>query len=596
MPHKHSSSTHRHSHPTSAHRLSYKAALGQATDMYEHLLEPAAEQKQAHTYPEQQIGTVPPTDFVEQSPLPNSEEYRQGFWAGYLSWDRSAYEGWFVEQAHIQSLLEQKQQLENQLRELAEKLPVAKEMQLKLQTDINAMQHQLAYEQKQWERHHHDYKRLMEEEQACYQQKTNLTGHYSLFSGILFFVAGLVFMLADLVVSHEIVAYALHIRGSFEAWSFAVGLAMIPVLLKPAYDRLIELPYKQQKSRRTKVVYIAFKLLLVGFTLATLLILGLFRYEAYKADQLKESLGQRLAFLQAADELDATSVEQIQALTMQAEQLRQQLVQSRAGLLSFVLSGVLFALAGAVCLSIGLSVLLAYVQLWVQLPYRIRRTERLRHQKQRLVEHIEQQIRQISSKIDHLQCQQRLVDNPDTLQKQIQECRGQLALVSEKLHTHGLEERIYRFSHGYEQGQLLLAQHKQSLLDTVDQLKQQLQQYEQQLLESQQQGTVFRQQAEHYQQQLQQLTAERDKLAALLSAKEADYLHLQQMFAQQHAGVDAAPSAVEPTAHTPTTGHTEASQASYFRDTEQSLPKHEHTEEKVSQLPPQKRQRKRRSK
>ena len=62
-------------------------------------------------------------------------------------------------------------------------------------------------------------------------------------AGIIYLAAGITFIFGDLIISHEIVAYALNIRDNYEAWAFAIGLAMLSVLLKPAYDRLVEQPF-----------------------------------------------------------------------------------------------------------------------------------------------------------------------------------------------------------------------------------------------------------------------------------------------------------------------------------------------------------------
>ena len=81
------------------------------------------------------------------------------------------------------------------------------------------------------------------------KRRTKASPDYSLFAGLLFLVAGISFLAGDLIISHEIVAYALNIRNPNEAWAFAVGLAMVSILLKPAYDRLIEQPYQENPEK-----------------------------------------------------------------------------------------------------------------------------------------------------------------------------------------------------------------------------------------------------------------------------------------------------------------------------------------------------------
>lgn len=209
---------------------------------------------------------------------------------------------------------------------------------------------------------------------------------YSLLGGLFFIAAGLSFLFGDLIISHEIVAYALNIRDNTEAWAFAVGLAMVTVLLKPAYDRLIERPYQEDRAKNQSR-YERFKLTLAGFALLTLAVLGWFRYEAYRTDQLKAAINRSIRQLQqqatppdgTAAPIDPALLAKIEGQLAQSGELNLALVSSPWAMLSFVLSGLLFALAGAVCLGIGLPVLSAFWFRWLQVDRRLgqlRRRER----------------------------------------------------------------------------------------------------------------------------------------------------------------------------------------------------------------------------
>lgn len=426
-------------------------------------------------------GGLPPMDIVEQSPLPATEEYKQGFWIGYLRLDRQNYEGWFAEQTRIAALEKEQRQLEQRLQELQQQLPQARAACLKLQTEINGIKHRLDYEQKQFERRKQAYERVCEEENEYLQERASLRHKYSLLAGILFFIAGFIFIAGDLIISHEIVAYALNIKNNVEAWSFAIGLAMVSVLLKPAYDRLIEIPYNQSKSKRAKTIYVVFKVLMVGFTVATLLVLGFFRYEAYKTDRLKQSLAQRIFQLQTSEELSPEQLQELESLSAQAGELDNRLVSSDMGLLSFVLSGVLFAIAGAVCLGISFPVLVAYTRLWFQIPWRLKKIQKVKQEKQAVVEQMEQTVSQTRSQLDALQQQLQTTERPEQLTKEIKEIEGRLALIEEELYRHRLEERIYRLGHGYEQGQVSLKQEQLRMRQQLGQLHEQIANLEEKL-------------------------------------------------------------------------------------------------------------------
>lgn len=197
---------------------------------------------------------------------------------------------------------------------------------------------------------------------------------YSLLAGILYLFAGVAFVTGDLIISHEIVAYALNIRDNYEAWAFAIGLAMLSVLLKPAYDRLVEQPYLTDYSPKTKKTYAVFQGFLLVFSVATMLILGWFRYEAYKTDKLKESINKQIKAMQLdSQSIDPTVPTNNQALIQKMDEqlkaydkLNIDLVNSPWALMSFVLSGILFAVAGAICLGIAFPILQAYWYRWLQ--------------------------------------------------------------------------------------------------------------------------------------------------------------------------------------------------------------------------------------
>ncbi|MFB0908463.1 MAG: hypothetical protein QMB03_09350, partial [Spirosomataceae bacterium] len=182
---------------------------------------------------------------------------------------------------------------------------------------------------------------------------------------ILYLLAGVAFVAGDLIISHEIVAYALNIRNNVEAWLFAIGLASLSILLKPAYERLVEQPYLNDYHEKTTRIYGYFQTFLVVFAMGTMVVLGWFRYEAYKTDKLKDGINKQIQALQLESQpIDPSQPVDNQALILKMDEklqafdsLNMTLVNSTWALLSFVLSGVLFAVAGAICLGIAFPIL-----------------------------------------------------------------------------------------------------------------------------------------------------------------------------------------------------------------------------------------------
>lgn len=285
---------------------------------------------------------------------------------------------------------------------------------------------------------------------------------YSLFAGILYLLAGIAFVTGDLIISHEIVAYALNIRDNYEAWAFAIGLAMLSVLLKPAYDRLVEQPYITEYSPKTKRTYAIFQGFLVAFSVATMLILGWFRYEAYKTDKLKESINKQIKAMQLNNQpMDPTAVNpaENQALIQKMDEqlkaydkLNLDLVNSPWALMSFILSGVLFAIAGAICLGIAFPIMQAYWYSWLQAGPTIRR---MKKRNLKLIEELkiaEGELAQQITQKSILENDLALLPNLTELKTERREILAHIEDMLNRSKVADQDRRINTFDDGLEKG------------------------------------------------------------------------------------------------------------------------------------------------
>lgn len=285
---------------------------------------------------------------------------------------------------------------------------------------------------------------------------------YSLIAGLIFLAAGISFVAGDLIISHEIVAYALNIRNPNEAWAFAIGLAMLSILLKPAYDRLVEEPYHNEAAPKGKSRYAGFKLTLSIFAIVTLIILGWFRYEAYRTDKLKEAINKSVKNLQlnAVDPLTGAPVNspeltnKIEEALRNSDQLNLDLVNSPWALLSFVLSGVLFAVAGAVSLGMALPVLQGFWYRWLQVDPKL---WRLRRRRKRILKQMEPLQKSLAS---HLS-QKNILENDIAVMPKWEELKDEEARIRAEIEALELERkmalttsRIQSFGDGYAHGQV----------------------------------------------------------------------------------------------------------------------------------------------
>ncbi len=390
----------------------------------------------------------------------SNPDFQHGYASGVGDVNRQAYEGYLSSRVSADWLAERIAETRTALQQL--------DAQVAATTDAR----RTAYAQ--WQTHTLQVERLTkqiawlegnrqtaETEQATLRQRrANVVPEYSLLAGLLFLVAGISFLAGDLIISHEIVAYALNIRNPNEAWAFAFGLAMVSILLKPAYDRLIEQPY-QQNPEQNRRVYQRFKLTLAGFAVLTLAVLGWFRYEAYRTDQLKAAINKSVRQMQlnstAADgsliPLDAAMTRRIESQLAESSALNLALVDSPWALLSFVLSGILFALAGAVCLGIALPVLSAFWFRWLQADIRLGRLRRRVRRLSRELDSLEQQLAERQTQQAVLRYNLDLLPTLAELKATRQTLTVDLGehLAEQKLAR--IDSRISTFNDGYDRGE-----------------------------------------------------------------------------------------------------------------------------------------------
>lgn len=294
------------------------------------------------------------------------------------------------------------------------------------------------------------------------EKRASKAPSYSLVAGLIFLAAGISFIAGDLIISHEIVAYALNIRNSNEAWAFAIGLAMLSILLKPAYDRLVEEPYHKNETPKARSRYAGFKLVLSIFAIVTLIILGWFRYEAYRTDKLKEAINKSVKNLQlnAVDPLTGAPVNspeltnKIEEALRNSDQLNLDLVNSPWALLSFVMSGVLFAIAGAVSLGMALPVLQGFWYRWLQIDPKL---WRLRRRRKRILKQMEPLQETLTA---HL-TQKSILENDIAVMPALEELKQEEAKIKAEIESLEAERkqtltdtRVHSYGDGYAHGQV----------------------------------------------------------------------------------------------------------------------------------------------
>lgn len=392
----------------------------------------------------------------------NSSDFQHGYTSGVEGVNRETYEGYLSSQINTdwlsERIAEKRTELATTERQLTEVTDANRTTYAELQNHVLQVE-RLA---KQVSQNEADRQALISDRNDLRERRAKAAPDYSLLAGLLFLVAGISFLAGDLIISHEIVAYALNIRNTNEAWAFAVGLAMVSILLKPAYDRLIEQPYQenpQQNGRR----YERFKIALAVFSVLTLAVLGWFRYEAYRTDQLKAAINKSVRQLQLNTDPTATTpilspetLHKIEQQLSESSELNLALVNSPWALLSFVLSGILFALAGAVCLGIALPVLSAFWFRWLQADLKLWKLRRR-------IKRLDNELAPLDAQLAEQRTQQNVLQHNLDLLPNLQELNGKrqtlTAALNELLAELKLaqtDSRISNFNDGYGQGEAVI--------------------------------------------------------------------------------------------------------------------------------------------
>ncbi len=392
----------------------------------------------------------------------NSSDFSKGFDNGIENLDKNNYEGYLSNEVSLEWLEESKSKIKDEIVQIDYRIEKTKSERIEI---INAKKtNQSIFEE-------HDFLiSNLEDENNKLENKILKTEElkakkntpYPFLAGLLYLAAGLTFIAGDLIISHEIVAYALNIRNSFEAWAFAFGLAGVSVLLKPAYERLIEQPYLQNFNAATAKAHKIFQIALIVISVGTLTILGWFRYEAYKTDKLKEGINRQIKTLQleATPLVQSSTTVENPALTLKIEEklraydaLNQKLVESPWALLSFVLSGVLFAIAGAICLGIAFPILDVYYSKWLQLnPTKNRANRKIRRNNKKIAV-LKNPWIQTKIALDIEKEKLELMPNLETLAQNRQQRINDLENVEEKIKLSMESARVSMYSEGYENGQ-----------------------------------------------------------------------------------------------------------------------------------------------
>jgi hypothetical protein len=309
-------------------------------------------------------GETPPFDAPEptvdsgdqQETLPTEHAgklfyYDHGFTNGVLKTDAAGFEQ-FISAARMSRLsIEKLSKIQQEMAQLRQLIDETKaEAIARQETVINCSNDvQLL----QWKEATLIKERAAGEEQRrlCEAENSGIKPPHGSLVAWLLLVAGTVFVLADISITHGIFYNALDM-AYMEALILAIGLSFIAFILKPVVDRVFETPYLAGENKKLNHRF----LLVVGFVaLVSLGFLGYYRSVAYQFEKVVSGLqAERDGILNNyIGELPSDAASTVSAIdaSIQSQSLLQ--IDHWAIITVFTLSSILFALSGAICFSIG---------------------------------------------------------------------------------------------------------------------------------------------------------------------------------------------------------------------------------------------------
>lgn len=298
--------------------------------------------------------------------------YEHGFTNGLLKIDPDFFDLWVEafdqEKLYDRKLLDLKSQKEGiqariikteQQRELLEKAVVSHDrLGIETKRKIDQLDGRMVLQQ--------------EKEETLEQAIEDSTPHYKAASVVLFLFGGLVFIVADILFSQNVLTNVLDMPG-WEAWILAAAVGAMTFAIKPAVDRVFEQPFiKGENKRRNHAFLIVVSLLI----LTALGLLGAFRNQAQFFIKERAYLQDKISIIEDArayGEIDIDNA-RLEGYYDEILELDRKLYLDWRVQTGFVLISILFAVAGAICFSIGLP---AGSMLFVRYKHRKRLREML---------------------------------------------------------------------------------------------------------------------------------------------------------------------------------------------------------------------------
>lgn len=298
--------------------------------------------------------------------------YQHGFTNGVLQVkpDEDSFFRFLKHDREVERLEEQRRMKVQELEKLETELALKKPIELEKKLLIASHRVQEENLNAQIKKLEEDEARHRNTLAALRERREEIEPEYSWVPAMFFLIAGLVFVAADITITHDITANGFKMN-ELDGWIFAIGLAFTAFLIKPFLDRVFEKPF-QKTGRVLKKVYKYFLIGIVVLCIAMLFLLGQFR-SASQGALMK--IAQNNSSITGTTPTAGGSVNRVK-IARENTDLIDQLSKNSYGKAGLIFSGIIFAIGGGICLSIAFPSLTDLLRRHHFFPRRMRRVRR----------------------------------------------------------------------------------------------------------------------------------------------------------------------------------------------------------------------------
>lgn len=402
---------------------------------------------------ENQIPNINPNSNVNVD-AQTANLYEHGFTNGLLKVQREHFEGFIREKELQKQISAEAQAIEKEISDKQASYDLWREKTLSLRNQIIDNEQIIDTEQKNYKRTQADFVTLGQSIEAAEKEKNSLIAPYSWIPAVLYLLAGIVFISSDISITHDIVSWGLDM-GGIESWIFAVGLAALAFLIKPAIDRIVEKPYRTGQGIRTNHG------VLVALCVVAMITLGILGYFRGEADKLKNTKRDLISQKNKIQEQQSREPDQAVRLRMnkEIEQIDREiaahqnaLTNNWARVTSFILSSILFAFAGAVCLGIAFPALDILYKKQLVLPKLLRKKQIQIAEERQKLQASEQQIAQAQAQIQRAKVELELLPSAQNLTEELEELKVSYEQALGDIYNHEIAAQTAYYADGYERG------------------------------------------------------------------------------------------------------------------------------------------------